>query len=336
MSAHSVSDQPVSAVPERLTRRGASQRLRSRVLRFALPLLVLAVIVLAAITTPQFFTFDNARSVLINASVVGILAVGMTPITLSGNFVSLASQGSTVLSTMVVLGLLSIGVPVWLSIVVTLVVSVVVAGVQGLIVAGGLNPVITTLAAGSVIYGVLTVVTRGTFVSAPGSSLAALATTSVIGLPLPVVLFLVYTVAMTLIVSKTVVGRHTLLVGANRSTSEISGVSAARVTLIAFLSFGVGATLAGLITAAQLGQITSGNLASLTTDVIAAVLVGGVSIRGGEGSPVNSAVGAVLISIFSNVMLLQGLDEGSRLALVGALVVVLVIALHLLRRGGAR
>jgi ribose/xylose/arabinose/galactoside ABC-type transport system permease subunit len=312
------------------------RRLGQAIIRVALPVLVLLVIVIAAITTPAFFTLDNGRAVLINASVVGILAVGMTPITLSGNFVSLAGQGSTVLATMTLLALLSAGVPIWIGVIAVLGLQLVVGVIQGLIVSAGLNPVITTLAAGSVIYGVLTVITTGTVVTAPGSNLSKVAIGSLLSIPIPVYIFVVYTLVMWFLVDRTVIGRRTTLVGANRLTAGISGVSSRSTTIIAFMSFGIAATLAGLIQAAQLGQVTSGDMASLTTDIIAAVLVGGASIKGGEGSPLNSALGAILITIFTNVMLLQGVAEGVRMAFVGALVVIIVCVLHVIRRNGAR
>jgi ribose transport system permease protein len=317
---------------QRAARLESRQRMRERIVRAALPLLVVIVIVIAAITTPSFFGLDNARSVLINASVIGVLAVGMTPITLSGNFVSLGGQGTVVLATMTLLALLGRGVPIWLAIVAVLAVQLAVGIFQGVIVSAGLNPVITTLAAGSVIYGVLTVLTQGNVVTAPGSSITKFATGTLFGVPLPVYLFIVYTLVMWLLVGRTKVGRQTTLVGANRLTAAVSGLSARSATIWAFVSFAVAATLTGVIEAAQLGQVTSSDLSNLTTDIIAAVLVGGANIKGGEGSPLNSALGAVLITIFSNVMLLQGVPEGARATFVGLLVVVVVSVLHLVRR----
>jgi ribose transport system permease protein len=320
---------------QKLSRIESRRRVGQTMIRAALPVLLVIVIIIAALTTPSFFTFENARAVLINTSVVGILAVGMTPITLSGNFVSLAGQGSTVLATMTLLALLSAGVPIWAAVLVVLAVQIFAAVVQGAIVSAGLNPVITTLAAGSVIYGILTVATTGSVVTAPGSNISQLSIGSVLGIPIPVYIFVIYTLIMWFMVDRTLIGRRTTLVGANRLTAAISGLSSRSTTIWAFVSFGIAATLAGLIQAAQLGQVTSGDMATLTTDIIAAVLVGGASIKGGEGSPLNSALGAVLITIFNNVMLLQGVAEGVRIAFVGALVIVVVSALHMIRRSSS-
>jgi ribose/xylose/arabinose/galactoside ABC-type transport system permease subunit len=93
----------------------------------ALPIMLVAVIIVGALTTSGFLTVDNARAVLINASVVGIAAVGMTAVTLSGNFISLAVQQSAVLASVVFLALLGIGWPVVLALLVA-VAAVLVTG----------------------------------------------------------------------------------------------------------------------------------------------------------------------------------------------------------------
>jgi ribose transport system permease protein len=307
-------------------------RVRRGIAQVALPLLVLVVILVAAITTPAFFTLSNARAVLINSSVVGILAVGMTPITLSGNFVSLGGQGTVVLATMSLLALLNAGVPIWLAIIAILALQVVVAVLLGAIVSAGLNPVITTLAAGSVIYGVLTVLTKSSVVTAPGSSIRSFATAAVLGLPLPVYLFIVYTLAMALLLGRTRLGRQVTLLGANPRTAALSGISARSITIWAFVSFGVAAGLVGITEAAELGQVTAGDLSELTINIVAAVLVGGISIKGGEGSAFNSALGAVLIAVFDNILSLKGVDVGVRATFVGLLVLVVVSTLHTVRR----
>jgi ribose transport system permease protein len=308
------------------------RRVRRGVAQVALPLHVLVVILVAAVTTPAFFTLNNGRAVLINSSVVGILAVGMTPITLSGNFVSLGGQGTVVLATMTLLALLNAGVPIWLAVVLVLALQIVVAVLLGAIVSAGLNPVITTLAAGSVIYGVLTVLTKSSVVTAPGSSIRSFATAAVLGLPLPVYLFIVYTLVMALLLGRTRLGRQVTLLGANPRTAALSGISARTITIWAFISFGVAATLVGVTEAAELGQVTAGDLSELTINIVAAVLVGGISIKGGEGSAFNSALGAVLIAVFDNILSLKGVDVGVRATYVGLLVLVVVATLHTTRR----
>lgn len=302
------------------------------VTRGALPLLIAAVIVFAWVTTPAFMTADNGSAILMNASVVGILAVSMTPITLSGNFVSLAAQQQTVLAAVIFLGLLASGHPAWLAIILVLLVSILVGTLQGIIVAAGLNPVVTSLATGSVLVGVMTLGTEGRLVTAPGADISWIVGRGLLGVPAPVYLFVSLTLILMFVVDRTTGGRRIMLVGSNKATASISGISHQSIAVWVFIAFSIGAAFAGFVLAAQLGQITPYDSANLSIDVIAAVLVGGVSIRGGEGSPLNSAVGAVLIAVFNNVMVLQGLAEGWRMTIVGTAVILMVCLLHILRR----
>ncbi|MEQ8965060.1 MAG: ABC transporter permease [Azospirillaceae bacterium] len=292
----------------------------------------LAILVAIAIT-PGFLTVDNLRAILRNASIVGIVAVAMTPVTLSGNFVSLGISQSAMLAMVGFVAMVGAGWPQAVAIPVVIAGLIVVGILQGAVVAVGLNPIITTLAAGAIIFGVVSEVTGGGIVRA-GAPLDW-GSGTVAGIPVQVLVFLVFTAAVSLLMARTVVGRETVLVGANRATARISGISATRVTILAFAIFSVGLALAGILNGAAFGQATAVSFRDLTIDVIAALLVGGTAIQGGRGSPLRSAGGALLIAVISNMMVLNDFSSGGRLAVQGAVVVVVVVLMDYLRRRGA-
>jgi ribose transport system permease protein len=296
---------------------------------------VIVGIVVAVAVTPNFLTWPNTLAILRNASIVGIVAVGMTPITLSGSLVSLGVQQSAMAAAIAFIALVSDGRNQVLAILLVFALLVAIGIGQGLIVAAGLNPVITTLAAGAVIYGVVSDWTDGQVVSV-GSHPVSWGDLEIIGLPIEVFVFIVFTALVTILMAKTVIGRQTTLTGANRATAELSGISFARVTIFAFVVFSVSAAIAGILYGAAFGEGNITSFGTLTVDVVAAVLVGGIAIQGGRGSPLNSAGGALLIAIISNIALLNDFTTGARLAVQGAVVVAVVIALQLLRRGAAR
>jgi ribose transport system permease protein len=289
-------------------------------------------LVVAAIAiTPGFLTIDNARAILRNAAIVGIVAVAMTPITLSGNFVSLGISDSAMLAMVSFVALLGLGVPQLVAIAVVLVLLVATGVLQGMLVAAGLNPIITTLAAGAIIFGVVSAATGGGIVRT-GSGALDWGTMAILGVPVPVIVFVVFTALVTVVMSKTVIGRETILVGANRRTAEISGISTVRVTLTAFAIFSVGLAIAGILNGAAFGEATAQSFPDLSIDVIAALLVGGTAIQGGRGSPLRSALGAILISVVSNIMVLNDFSTGGRRLFEGAVVVAVVVVLDFLRR----
>lgn len=292
-------------------------------------------VVIAILVTPSFLTVDNIRAILRNAAVVGIVAVGMTPVTLSGNFVSLGITQSAMLAMVSFVALLGAGWGVVPAVIAVILLLVAVGMLQGAIIAAGLNPVITTLAAGAIIFGVVSELTRGGIVRA-GDNAIDWGAATVAGIPVEVIVFLVFTALVSFVMQRTVVGRETTLIGANRATAEISGISFNRVTIIAFAIFSVGLALAGIINGAAFGQATAVSFPGLTVDVIAAVLVGGTAIQGGRGSPLRSAGGAILIAVISNMMVLNDFSTGGRLAVQGGVVVVIVVLLDLLWRRGRR
>ncbi len=292
-------------------------------------------IIIAAIITPTFLNPDNILSILRNASLIGIVAVAMTPLTLSGNFVSLGISQSAMAAMVAFVALLGEGWNQLATILVVLFGLVAIGMLQGVVVAAGMNPVITTLAAGAIIFGVVSEATEGRIVSVRDYP-ATWGGGDVIGIPIVILVFVVFTALLTLMMSRTVTGRETILVGANRATAEISGISLARVTIVAFAIFSIGLAIAGILEGAAFGEATAKSFPNLTINAIAALLVGGTAIGGGQGSPLRSAAGALLISVISNMMVLNDFSPGGRLAIQGAVVAAAVVLLDLFRRRGVR
>ena len=319
---------PVGSSP--LIRAEASGRLVWLPLAIVIGLAAVAIIIAIAVT-PSFLTVDNIRAILRNASIVGIVAVAMTPITLSGNFVSLAISQSAMLAMVSFVAMVGAGWPQPLAILVVIAGLIVVGVLQGIVVASGLNPVITTLAAGAIIYGIVSEITGGGIVRA-GDYLISWGSSTVVGIPIQVLVFLIFTILVTILMSRTVTGRETMLVGANRATARISGISFTRVTIVSFAIFSIGLALAGILNGAAFNQSTARSFPNLTIDVIAALLVGGTAIQGGQGSPLRSAGGALLIAVISDMMVLNDFSTGGRLAVQGGVVVVIVVLLDQLRR----
>ena len=292
---------------------------------------VVIAVVIAVAVTPNFLSVDNVRAILRNAAIVGIVAVAMTPITLSGNFLSLGTQQSAMAATVLFVAMVGAGWVPALAIVIVVVALLVAGVIQGVVVAAGLNPIITTLAAGAIIFGIVADATDGQVVRV-GEHAVAWGNSTIAGIPLEVLVFVAFTIAVGTFMARSVPGREMMLAGANRDTAEVSGISFRRVTIGAFAIFSIGLAIAGVLTGAGFGEANIQSLNALTIDSLAAILVGGTAITGGYGSPWRSAGGAVLIAVISNVMVLNDFSTGGRLAVQGAVVVIVVILLELLRR----
>ncbi len=196
----------------------------------------------------------------------------------------------------------------------------------------GANPIITTLGAGAALFGLTAVVTVNRTIQIRGDAVEWLGRGRPLGIPNQTWLFLILAVVGTIILSRTRLGRQLYLVGANRSAARAAGLSVAGATLFAFGASAVTAAIAGIMAAAQFRQGATNQFPDLTIPVVAAVLVGGTAVSGGEGSMARTVLGAVFIALLQNIMLLRDLDTGWRLLLEGAIVAVAVSLYALSRR----
>jgi ribose/xylose/arabinose/galactoside ABC-type transport system permease subunit len=299
-------------------------------------LLIIAVFIVAGLLVPQFLTVGTIRAIFLATSVTGIIAAGMTAVTLSGNFFSLGVTATVVFSGVVYFWAGSATGDMYLAALAAIMASILLGLVQGFIVGLGLNPVVVTLATGAVVYGATAIMTRGEVVAAASNKFGVFATFSVLGVPLPVVILVIFTALAWYLSERTRLGRNLQLLGANKSAARNSGISPMGTTIWAFLGFSVAIGVGAVLQVSQTLQVQADNFPELTMDVVAAVLVGGTAVSGGDGSPIRSVIGALFIATITQIMVLVGIPQGTRYFVLGVVVVVLVVTLHLLRKAVSR
>jgi simple sugar transport system permease protein/ribose transport system permease protein len=284
----------------------------------------LVVLVVLALTTDRFLTVENIKAILSSASIVGIMALGLTFITLIGSLVSLAIAATAVMGAMVFLVELNLGLVPALAI--SMAAGAAVTALQGLIIgAWGANPVILTIGAGFLLSGITTKASSGVIVQPTGGGWETLNSTP-LGVPLGVYVMVALALLFQFVLRRTVFGRRVMLIGENRGAARAAGMRIPPITAIAFAIAGASFALGG----AFLGAFNKGASAQLegttTFDVIAAVLVGGTLISGGRGSALRTLAGAIIIATISDLLLLRGFDTGAQVLLKGVLVVLVVVA----------
>jgi simple sugar transport system permease protein/ribose transport system permease protein len=296
------------------------------------------VILLAGgLTTREFLTVDNFLIVVRSASITGIVALGMTFVTLSGNFFSLSVEQTAALCSIVFSEGLLHGFGLAASLVLALATSIAVGLGQGFVIAAGLNPIVVTLGAGAALYGLAAVVTGNQVVNFTTTSATNwIGTGRPLGVPTQSWAFILLTIASTFILTRTRFGREIYLVGTSRPAARASGLSVGKATVVAFTLSSVAAGMVGIFTAAQFTQAPLTQFSGLNFDVIAAILVGGAALQGGEGSTLRTALGAVFIAMLADLMLLRSASFGTRTLVTGLVVVVATSAFHLLRTRGRR
>ena len=303
--------------------------------RATVPLAVVgAVVALAAvgwITTPEFVTYRNLQSIVRSAALIGIIAVTMTGITIAGSFFSLSVSQTAAMAAIGFAAFMSWGWPAWFAVLVTFAIAAAVGAVQGGAVALGGNPIVVTLAVGAVLFGSGAWLTDNKTVRAGTDAADWIGTSRPLGVPNQTWAFVVITVIAAIVLARTRFGRELTLVGANRLAAAASGLRPGRTTVYVFAVSSLGAALAGIFSAAQFGQGRLDQFDGADIDSIAAILVGGAAIQGGEGSAPRTAMGAVFIAGLQNLMVLRGFSFGVRILFVGLAILVSVSAFTVLR-----
>jgi ribose/xylose/arabinose/galactoside ABC-type transport system permease subunit len=299
-------------------------------------IVAVAALVAVAVTTQGFLTASNLKATVASMAFVGIVAVGLTPITLSGSLFSLTLGSTVAMSAVLFFGVLGLGlVP---AIAITLVVGILVGAAQGYLV-GVLeaNPIIVTVAAGLLQGGLASFFTGDSTVYPPtGQNDWTVLSQAPFGIPVSVYALVALVIVLTLALRGTNWGRMIYLIGDNRLAARAAGLPVGRVITIAFAVASACAALAGIFLAAFSANATTQIGGTLSFDSIAAVLVGGTAIAGGSGSALRTVFGAAVIAVISNLLLLRGFDEGVRVAATGALVLVVVIVVQFRSRSAAR
>jgi simple sugar transport system permease protein/ribose transport system permease protein len=296
---------------------------------------LVALFIFGATATPGFLGVDNLLNIIRAAAIIGTVALGMTFITISGNFFSLSVAQTAAFAAVMFAGMMRAEIPIGLTILAVLAFAVGVGVIQGAFVGRGANPIITTLGAGAVLFGLTALVTDNRTINIGSDVAEWLGRGRPLGVPNQTWLFLILTLVGTIILSRTRLGRQMYLVGANRAAARASGISILGATLFAFAASAVTAALVGIMAAAQFSQGSTTQFVDLTIPVVAAVLVGGTAIAGGQGSMLRTMLGAVFIALLQNIMLLRGIETGWRLLLTGTIVAV-AVSLYALARGRGR
>lgn len=294
-----------------------------------LPIIALALI--ASLTVDGFGTTPNLIAVVQASAITGIAAIGTAAITISGKFVSLAIEQQAVTAAYVFAATVSAGQPVVLAFALAFAVAIVLGLVQGYLVSRGLNPIVTTLAFGSALFGTVVMLADNRTITLSPNPIAWLGGGTTFGVPNQAIIFIILLVLGSLFLSRTRLGRQMVLTGANPKAADLIGVPTRRIIMIAFVAAALTAALVGILVVGQVSQAKSDMFRGLTIDVVAAILVGGIAIQGGEGQLWRAGFGAIVLTMLGNIMLLLGIDAGVRDLLKGLLAAAVLLSMKLLK-----
>jgi ribose transport system permease protein len=297
-----------------------------------LPFLSLIVLFVAlAIASPHFLTSTNLSSVVRQTAVINIMSLGMTVIIIAGGIdlsvgAILAMGG--VLGTMALAG----GMPVSAGVAVGIATGLLWGTCNGVLTTRlRIAPFIVTLGTLGIIRGVTLIITNGLPVHQIPRSFSFLGEGTVLGVPFVLWILVLCAGVTHVILEHTRLGRYAFAIGSNPAAAVYAGVPVALYTTAVYSYAGMLTGLAGMIEASRLmtGQPTAGNGYEL--QAIAAVIIGGGSFYGGEGSVVGTLIGAFIMGLLSNGSDLLGVSPYLQQAIIGG-VIILAVAVDELRK----
>jgi ribose transport system permease protein len=284
------------------------------------------------IATPYFATAANLTNVAEQSAIVGVIAIGMTFVILTGGID--LSVGSLVALAGVVIGSgLQRGLPVVAAVALGLLAGIVAGALNGLMITrGSLPPFIATLGMMSVARGGALMLSDGRPISGFPEALRVLATSDVFGLPAPVVLMLVLYLLAYLVLTRTVFGRYMYAIGGNEEATALAGVNVRRWKLTVYAISGLSAGVCAVLLVARLNSAQPIAGIGYELDAIAAVVIGGTSLLGGSGSVIGTLIGALIMSVLRNGLNLLGVSSYLQQVAIGVVIIAAVLIDMALRR----
>jgi ribose transport system permease protein len=291
-----------------------------------LPFLTLFVLcILIAVLEPKFVSPGNLASVARQTAVITIMAMGMTMVMIAagidlsvGSMLALAG----VIGAMAMVG----GMPAIVGILVSIAVGSVFGALNGVAVATlRIPPFIVTLGAMGIYRGLALLITDGNAVVGLPKGLRLLAEGNLFGMiPIPLLLVVVIAVIFHFVLTSTRLGRYCYAIGSNIEAARYAGIPVARYQVVFYTILGALTGLAGAIESARLvtGQPTAGDGYELR--VIAAVVIGGGSLSGGQGTIVGTIIGSLFMGVLANGANLLGISPFVQQIIIGAVIVVAV------------
>jgi ribose transport system permease protein len=290
-----------------------------------LPFVTLALLFVAlTIATPHFLTAVNLASVARQTVVINIMALGMTLVIISGGID--LSVGST-LAVAGLFGTMAIkaGQPIPLAIIIGIGTGLFCGFLNGLMITQfRISPFIVTLGTLEAYRGLALVVSKGLPVHEIPEGFSYLGDGNLLGIPFSLWVLAVCAVAMHFLLENTKLGRYSFAIGSNQSAAYYAGVPIKFHLTAVYAIAGLLAGLAGMVEASRLmtGQPTAGQ--SYELQAIAAVVIGGGSLQGGEGSVVGTLIGAFIIGLLSNGSDLLGINPYWQQVTIGAIIIAAV------------
>ncbi len=292
---------------------------------FMIFMIVAVMFIFMTFASPYFLTIPNLLAVMLGLSLEAIIAVAMVHLMVSGGFDM--SVGSVVAFTGASTAMmLRSGMPVPLAVLIGLIIGGAIGLFNGFIVAKvGINAFVTTLSSLSLFRGLTLIVTRGQNIAGLPKSFKLIGQAKLIGVQTPIIIAVILLIIGDVLLRRSRFFRQSYYIGGNEQAARLSGIPVDRMKILAYTLTGLFAGISGIVMTARLGaaSVTAGS--GMELRVITAVIIGGASLNGGEGSILGAFLGTLLMAIITNALTLLGVDVYWQTFVIGATLLLAVL-----------
>jgi ribose transport system permease protein len=305
-------------------------------------LLLVALCIVVAILNPRFLAPANLQNMARLIGAYGIFSIGLGIVIITGGIDLSVGSVFALLGVLLSMMLVDWGWPSALAILAVIGVAMALGAIHGLLITKvRVQPFIVTLCGLLFYRGVARFIandeTKGFGNAAGFETLRNIATGSVLGVPTPFVLLIIISIIMWVVLHRSVYGRYLFAVGRNEMAARYSGINSKKIVASAYIILGALVGVSGIVFAFYTNSISPsshGNFFELYG--IAAAVLGGCSLRGGEGSIIGILIGTALLQVLQNLVNLLGIPSSLNFAVMGTVILIGVIADQILQRRSAR
>jgi inositol transport system permease protein len=271
--------------------------------KYGIVLVLMLIIIIFTLSTPNFLTVLNITNIVRQVSFIGLVGLGATFAIVSGGID--LSSGSVIAAASVVAAYYAKipGVPVIIPVLMGMMVGIVIGAINGsMITVARIVPFIATLGTLTAAKGFALLYSDGRPISNLNSSYNYIGAGNILGVPIPIIIFIIAILVSWVLLSKTKFGKHVYAIGGNENAAIYAGVNIMKTKLIVYIYSSLLASVSAVVLTARVSSGNPGAGDGYELQGIAAAIIGGVSFSGGIGTIFGTVIGTLIIGVIGNGM----------------------------------
>lgn len=291
----------------------------------AIGVVLLLMIIIASVASPYFLDIYNLQSLIRDLAFIGMIGIAQSLLLLIGELDLSVGKIASLCGILAGMMMVNYGINPWLSLVIALCLGIVFGFINGMIITQlRLNSMVATIGMQGVYGGINLVLTKGKAITGVPEDIYILGKGNLGPIPFPFIFCVIVLILILFMIKKTKTGRYIYAIGNSREAAKILGIKVDKIRIMIYAIVGLISSLAGILYVARLGSSQSAIGESWPMNSIAASVIGGVSLTGGIGNPAGALIGAAIISIIQNMIVLFGVNVYWQSAVSGIVVVIAI------------